>query len=367
MANDDPDFTSSAHVASIGTQLYLGQIIAGQTSLSFTPTNRATAIMGVANAPGGESLSFTLQGGTSGVAVPSIPFSSKQGVAMLPLGAGDTAYTAVLYSPLTQPTYFWELQSQPVVAAGNLPLFNLDNLLFGVPEAGPVTLGAGTHLSGGPTTGTVPMQPGISAMAIFAPGSTSPPVVTDAGGDQLPVYAVSAGLWVAGVVAVAVGTTSLSVSFSTTDAWCYQFQRMPYVPPRGSAPVYPVALPQPAIGTDWSYALPSAARLVHFGGVFVTSAAAADRYPIIVFPISPNGSAYDMLPDGSPLTASQATNFSGRPGALAVPVHNVGATSWQFTYADYGVLPAGTTIKSSTLGLQAGDQWEGLSLILESP
>ena len=360
MANDDPDFTSSAHIASIGTQRYLGQIIAGQTSLSFTPTNRATAIMGVANAPGGESLGFTLQGGTSGVAVPSIPLSAKQGVAMLPLGAGDTAYTAVLYSPLTQPTYFWELQSQPVVAAGNLPLFNLDNLLFGVPEAGPVTLGAGTHLSGGPTTGTVPVQPGISAMAVFAPGSTSPPVVTDVSGAQLPVYAVSAGLWVAGVVAVAVGTTSLSVSFSTTDAWCYQFQRMPYVPPLGSAPGWSVQLPNPAPGSEWSYVLPVPARLTRLSGQFTAGSTAANRWPsLIIGPVPSYGQYLPMV--GSAIVASASCHLQGWPGPPGLVYVGDPAGHNLFTFPDR-VLPAGLAIASATFGLQSGDQWADVIL-----
>ena len=360
MANDDPDFTSSAHIASIGTQRYLGQIIAGQTSLSFTPTNRATAIMGVANAPGGESLGFTLQGGTSGVAVPSIPLSAKQGVAMLPLGAGDTYYAVALYSPLTQPTYFWELQSQPVVAAGNLPLFNLDNLLYGVPEAGPVTLGAGTHLSGGPTTENVPMQPGMSAMAVFAPGSTSPPVVTDAGGDQLPVYAVSAGLWVAGVVAVAVGTTSLSVSFSTTDAWCYQFQRMPYVPPLGSAPGWSVQLPNPAPGSEWSYVLPVPARLARLSGQFTADSAAANRWPnLIIGPVPSYGQYLPMV--GSAIAASTFCHLQGWPGPPGLVYVGDPAGRNLFTFPDR-VVPAGLAIASATFGLQAGDQWSDVIL-----
>ncbi len=127
-----------------------------------------------------------------------------------------------------------------------------------------------------------------------------------------------------------------------------------------------ITVVSPPAGANWSYTLPRAGRLLSIGCTYFCSATVANRQPYVSFSLG-NGNAYDFLPSGTSLTASQASNLSMRAGPGFVPYHSDAANAWMSSMTDYGVLPAGTVINSGVGngGIQASDQWSNINLQLE--
>ncbi len=123
----------------------------------------------------------------------------------------------------------------------------------------------------------------------------------------------------------------------------------------------------PAAGADWSYTLPFDAKLVAVTAELATSATTATRYPQLRGIFGPNVPTYAQVLSmtSAGLPASTTANFQGWPGPPSSPVYNGASPGFYlFPVPDF-VLPTGAIILSSTLALQAGDQWSGIILLLE--
>ena len=338
----------------------LGIIPAGDGYVDVTPDPSATAILATTSTVD-VALSYSLTGQSSSIQISSMPFNAQEAIAPLPLGDEDESYTVSLSTTFPNDVYVWQLSGQPVIAVANLPIARLSGVWAGLVNAGPHVIGD-VSVTGGPGTASIPLTPGVTAIVIYAPGSTQPPYVEDSNSVYSPVYEASPGIYVAPFVAVASGATSVTVGFYASAAQVYQYQEVPFVPRQG--PVVSINVPNPAAGANWSYTLPFNARVAHIGAVFVTSSTAADRYPYMNFLSLGGGNAFDGLPAGSPMTAGAAYNLSWQAGAGFVPYLSQGAYLWTAAIPDYGVLPAGTVIESGVSGLQAADQWSAINLQL---
>lgn len=123
-----------------------------------------------------------------------------------------------------------------------------------------------------------------------------------------------------------------------------------------SPPVSVVPLAPPPAGTDWTFSV-TGQRLLGVNAVLVTSATVASREPILVIA----GLQYPMA-----LVAQAAGNtflYCGQPGHGEAWADATGRTSFGFPSA---FLASGAVISSLTVGLQAGDQWSGIKLMLSA-
>lgn len=115
---------------------------------------------------------------------------------------------------------------------------------------------------------------------------------------------------------------------------------------------------QPNSGTDFSYTLTDGGQLVLFQATLITSALAVERYPLLQFNIAGRTYRIPMSPNG--ISASSSFNFVGTPG-YGPPYEAVGPNLMMFALPD-APLPPNTIISSSTVNLQAGDQWQNVSM-----
>ena len=236
--------------------------------------------------------------------------------------------------------------------AGRMPVRPWDPL---VPQA--------NFVSG--TTVTLVGSQGYAVVVTPATAGAYITGVVDGNGRPIPFHVVAlptateAGSW---LVEMPLYQGNATVTFSEATGGTLLYYSAP--PPVPKFPVQTVSVGNPAAGADWSYTTSYPARLLHVGAVFTSSSTAATRYPQLNFPGIGNANAYDAMPAGSGITASQAFNLQWRLG-FGAAYQMSGANTWAASFADYGVLPAGTVIASSTSGLQAGDQWSNISLLLE--
>lgn len=256
-------------------------------------------------------------------------------VANLPLIEADQAYSAAVESVLAG-------SSALVVAAVGLGTGGSTSTFAGSCGAFVINMGSSDYGNTPPTV-----------TATYALGSGTPTV-----GVQLSMLAPSSGsnaaLWY-GIVPG--GCTSIDIS-SYTGAALYWLSAP--LGPWPKVPVQSVSVTEPAAGADWSYTLPFAAKVTMVQAVLSTSSQSATRD--VRYEIS-SSAAFSVTPSG--ITASTAAFYNAYLGGPMPPVETGGSNIYERSLPDLGVLPAGTTIKSSTVGLQTEDQWEQITLWLQ--
>lgn len=119
-----------------------------------------------------------------------------------------------------------------------------------------------------------------------------------------------------------------------------------------------VTVPQPPVGTDWSYVLPSHARLMSARCVLTASATVISRTPEITFSMQGAGEYLRLHGDGQS-TASSAFLYQWFDVAYSA----FSGSAFQSPSPQMW-LPKTTTIAMKTSSLQAGDQWSGIVLMM---
>ena len=231
-----------------------------------------------------------------------------------------------------------------------------------------ISSGAGSSL-----TPVIPISGALRGILIEA--QSSYPIGAGQGGQYLPVNnaamnmqyggADTEGIWFLPIF----GTSSVQVEFAATTEWeifdvTYDFDF--YEVARGLG-AYIIAVPEPAAATDWSYALPAPARILVVSASFVASGAVATRYPFLNIA----GGSINQTPfTPAGITAGQAFNLYSTLTGPTPPIAAAGALPSGTKIINSGFTPdalmqAGWSIGSLTGGLSAGDQWEGIELIVQ--
>ena len=128
------------------------------------------------------------------------------------------------------------------------------------------------------------------------------------------------------------------------------------------AAVKTVAVANPAAGADWSVQVPAGVtwEVQSVYAQLATSAVVANRFPVLVVQDAGGNTLLDANPGGGGQTATQTHKYTWA----------IGAGSNQNTSANPSapipdmVLPGGSTIGTTTLNLDAGDQWSAVSLFV---
>lgn len=128
--------------------------------------------------------------------------------------------------------------------------------------------------------------------------------------------------------------------------------------PLTTGPVYTVNVVNPAAGADWSYTLPATARLVGVDAELLTSAAVANRTPFLEWG---TGVTTPQVGNSTPIVANQ-TSFVHFATGYIDSNYSSGGITIQKTGMPSLLLPAGTVVESSTIGLQATDNWINIAL-----
>lgn len=124
--------------------------------------------------------------------------------------------------------------------------------------------------------------------------------------------------------------------------------------------VQTVSVTEPAAGADWSYTLPYAARVKFVQATLTLSAQSGDRNPALYT----SQMHYTDWANGVSVTSGSG-NYQAFPGGPVPAVFESLYGNYIMGIPDFGVLPAGTVIGSFTGGIQTGDQWSSISLVLE--
>ena len=199
-----------------------------------------------------------------------------------------------------------------------------------------------------PQTPTVVLPPGYSQILLHNNNSTAGQVGVGGANSGIVYYNGAIGLGGSVSFVVSANDTALilySDSINNVDVFAYE----------GVTPVYTVTVPQPVAGSDWNYTLPAPARLVGVDAQMSTSAAVANRTPFLQW------GAGATVGNSTPIVASQTSSVHFATGYVDSNYSSGGVTI-QKTGIPSLLLPAGTIIKSVTLGLQATDQWFNVAL-----
>lgn len=124
-----------------------------------------------------------------------------------------------------------------------------------------------------------------------------------------------------------------------------------------------VPIPSPAAGADWSVTVPGGRQWRLAGGSFqlVTSATVASRYAPVLFSI--DGIPFFIAANNVATTASSTSVFVLQPAYSPDQGAQMGV--YQPQDIPRGWLLPGTTIASNSIGLQAGDQYSAIQLVVE--
>lgn len=124
-------------------------------------------------------------------------------------------------------------------------------------------------------------------------------------------------------------------------------------------PVETITVPNPSVGTDWTWTLGAPAQLVGMMAELNPDATAANRLPYLWLG---GGSIVQVPMTPAAITvASGALIMSGFIGANP-PFQRSGDNRCTFPLPANTFLPTGSTIQTATGGLDAGDQWLNITL-----
>lgn len=118
------------------------------------------------------------------------------------------------------------------------------------------------------------------------------------------------------------------------------------------------------LGQNWSYVLPSAARWVGFYAVYSTSSTPGNRYLAIQAIVPAPAPLVSPLGGGTPLTEGLEVNVSAYANAEGLVVPPTPDTSWVTGVTPDLFLPALSTLEGSVAGLDPGDQWHNVLIVL---
>lgn len=127
--------------------------------------------------------------------------------------------------------------------------------------------------------------------------------------------------------------------------------------------IFTFTIANPAAGADFSVTVPAGEQWIlrSMAAVLATSAAAATRTPVLLI-MDGSGNVSMAAGQGDAMAASTTWTWSFYPGATDLGV----STSPAHAPIPPDLrLPPGYVIKSSTAGLQAGDQWSAIALMIE--
>lgn len=126
------------------------------------------------------------------------------------------------------------------------------------------------------------------------------------------------------------------------------------------AAIKTVAVANPAAGADWSVQVPAGVtwEVQAVYGQLATSAVVANRFPVLVITDAASNPLVNANPGGGGQTATQTHKYTWAIDAAS----NQNTSANPSTPIPDVVLPAGATIASSTLNLDAADQWSAVSL-----
>lgn len=125
----------------------------------------------------------------------------------------------------------------------------------------------------------------------------------------------------------------------------------------------PVYLPDPVVGAEWSYTVDGRyyERLITAHIVFTASATVADRYPQMQL-TDANGVAVTSAPVGSGTAASDVLTADL---TLNAPAFSLAQSGGSWGYFPDLLIPPGWTWQSVTYGIDAGDQYSGIVLLVQ--
>ena len=352
---------SSVAVAGLPAPVLLGTIAAGDSTVTITPGPAVQSVIGATKVTTGFWPGFFLEGATSLINVPSTPLGTQSSLVMLPIGQ-DTSYTVSLYATLPNTVYIWGVAAQAGVGVVNLPLTGivgginsqaLTSALLTLDEWDNVH-----SVASGTSSLTFTPQGYTQELVIIS----DQPVSSVAGaGAPMPMRCLSTNPFVFWVPWVAEFGCTVTLAAAAGATWYVAELQAGGYRAAGLSPVtYTVDLANPAVGAQWSYTLPIQSRFLAVRATFFCDSVVSNRYPYLA--IAPTAIFCDALPSGSPMTASQVTNLSWRPGAAAVPYFMPGFNGWAATCPDLGVLPAGAVLSSGVAGGDVGDYWQGVIL-----
>jgi hypothetical protein len=131
----------------------------------------------------------------------------------------------------------------------------------------------------------------------------------------------------------------------------------------GGIKVYTVS--NPSAGADWTYTIPSNARfkVISVKAVLTTSSSVADRRASLVFDDGTNISWYSL---SNQLQAASATNvYQVSPGMVNSTLTTAAGTVYQSLSMAPVQLSEDFRIRSSTINIQAADQWSAIVVTVE--
>lgn len=123
------------------------------------------------------------------------------------------------------------------------------------------------------------------------------------------------------------------------------------------------SVPAPAAGADWSYRVDGGTwqRILLASGTLTTSAAVANRVPRLTISDA-DGNIYYQWTVGIAQAAGATQRYSASITPLVGGIGGAGAGHLPMPAL---WLPAGFTLSTSTLLLDAGDQWSVIRLLVE--
>lgn len=125
----------------------------------------------------------------------------------------------------------------------------------------------------------------------------------------------------------------------------------------------PVYLPQPAAGAQWSFKVDGRyfTRVLAIRYLFATSAVVANRFPEVQL-VDSNGASITSVPGGSTVAAS---NFLTAYLTLEAPGFAGGSSGDTFGFLPDLLIPPDWIWKSSVFGMDAGDQFSQIILLVQ--
>ena len=135
----------------------------------------------------------------------------------------------------------------------------------------------------------------------------------------------------------------------------------------------PISVGSPAAGADWAFTLPYPARVRAIYASLTTDSTAGSRVPAFVvnlgqpYVVSFGANDTAISPPSWALYTVGPSSAVNLTAAIGAPQMAAPGTDGRIfaTLPDFGVMATGQSVSSSTLGLQSGDQWSSINVLLE--
>ena len=345
----------------------------GLWTYSWPPISRGqTASVSVAVPQAPSSVTWTVF--VASQAVGAMPGGAAAGPYNVPGGSAVTVtgtppatpatYTAVMIGAQGDPGDFPPSTPAAAGTAPPTPFVWMGNFLASASWAAivsPLATGVLVLATNAPT-GAIASS-AVSGQVIPLPVFTiSGPVAGDLGVYYIPV---PSGSFPTGSTVEVAGAVQVIVNFAAlTTGLLYEIDTptFPFAAAAAISPVYTVTVANPAPGADWTYTLPAPARLKAVASA-LTPSGAANRYPFLAIATAGSAATIAQSANATAITAgaSGGAYCDWWPGVADTSLVS-GTYQFQKTGMPDLMLPAGSVIKSITVGLQAADQWSSIAL-----